>query len=139
MAARLRSSWRFLGGFLVFFALPASATLLYPTQGFFSDPWDTQALVPPLGQYRAVPGPHLQIGCVKPPPPAVLKRLRTLPALTAWALAHNPQTASAWADLEAQAAALGYAKGLWLPSISAQVQGQRSETLYSTSLLNAPP
>ena len=134
----LRGGWLFFFVFFVFFALPASASLLYPTQGFFSDPWDTQALVPPPGQYRAVPGPHLQIRRIKVPPTAVLKRLRTLPALTAWALAHNPQTASAWADLAAQAAALGYAKGLWLPSISGQVQGQRSETLYSTSLLNAP-
>lgn len=126
------------GGVLFVFTFPASAALLYPAQGFFADPWNTQALVPPLGQYRAVPGVPPQVPRIPPPSPALLKRLRTLPALTAWALAHNPQTASAWASLEAQAAALGYAQGLWLPTISAQVQGQRSETLYSIHQLNAP-
>ncbi len=123
---------------IVLFSLSTSASLLYPSRGFFSDPWDTRGLVPPVGQYQSVPGTLPAAPVTQTPAPHILKRLRTLPAITAWALAHNPQTAEAWANLEAQAAVLGYTKGLWLPTISAQIQGQRSETIYAKGF-NAPP
>lgn len=134
----IRATVSVCGFWLLLCNLPASASMIYPAKGFFADPWDTRALVPPVGQYRAASGPVVHLPAVQMPSSKVLEHLKTLPELTAWALAHNPQTSGAWANLEAQAAALGYTKGLWLPIISAQVQGQRSETLYSTSLLNTP-
>ncbi|WP_197513208.1 TolC family protein [Acidihalobacter aeolianus] len=60
-----------------------------------------------------------------------------MPALTAWALQHNPQTAAAWASLRAAAAALGVAKGAWLPTSSVIVNDQRSGTTYDIGI--SPP
>jgi outer membrane protein len=68
----------------------------------------------------------------------VIARLRALPALTAWALQHNPQTAVAWNSLRAAAAALGVAKGAWLPTSSATINDQRSGTAYDLGI-NPPP
>lgn len=128
----------------LFFALVGIAFIAhgadfwYPRHGFFADPWDTQAHVPILGTYSSGRFGLPILRLHHPPRPTQLRQLRSLPAITNWALQHNPKTAAAWDALEAQAAALGIAKGLWLPTISGQVQGQRSQTLYSKGF-SAPP
>ena len=70
-----------------------------------AQPWTTQAALPNL--------PKLQGLSV-----AEQAQIWTLPQLTAYALAHNPQTAAAWDGLRAQAASLGMAESAWLPSLS---------------------
>lgn len=69
-----------------------------------AQPWATQATLPDL--------PKLQGLSVDEQ-----AQIWTLPQLTAYALAHNPQTAAAWDGLRAQAASLGMAKSAWLPSL----------------------
>ncbi|MBN6741714.1 TolC family protein, partial [Acidithiobacillus sp. MC6.1] len=69
-----------------------------------AQPWTTQATLPDL--------PKLQGLSVDEQ-----AQIWTLPQLTAYALAHNPQTAAAWDGLRAQAASLGMAKSAWLPSL----------------------
>ncbi len=117
---------------------PGLATdFLYPAHGFFSDPWGTGEGLPALGAYttgrHGLPEPALP----GTPGSKILAHLRSLPALTNWALLHNPQTASAWAGLGAQAAALGIAKGLWLPTVSVGIGGQRSGDILSRGF--SPP
>ncbi len=46
------------------------------------------------------------------------ERIWTLPALTSFALSHNPQTAAAWEGLLARAAAVGVAESVWLPTLT---------------------
>lgn len=55
-------------------------------------------------------------------------RVWTLPQLTAFALAHNPQTAAAWDALRAQAASVGMAESAWLPSLSLNTTASRRQS-----------
>lgn len=71
--------------------------------GYSADPWDTQALEPEQGRYNANRANLPVAPSATPPIPGMIARLRSLPALTAWALQHNPQTAAAWASLRAAA------------------------------------
>ena len=118
--------------------LAYGADFWYPRHGFFADPWNTRSQVPAFGTYSEGRFGLPSLPLRHPPEPARLQQLRSLPAITDWALQHNPKTAAAWDALEAQASALGVAKGLWLPTISAQVQGQRGQTVYSQGF-SAPP
>ena len=109
--------------------LAYGADFWYPRHGFFADPWNTRSQVPAFGTYSEGRFGLPSLSLHHPPEPARLQQLRSLPAITDWALQHNPKTAAAWDALEAQASALGVAKGLWLPTISAQVQGQRGQAV----------
>ncbi|MCE5360109.1 MAG: TolC family protein [Acidithiobacillus sp.] len=53
----------------------------------------------------------------------------SLPALSAFALAHNPQTAAAWESLRAQAAWLGMAESAWLPSLTLNTSARRAQAV----------
>ncbi len=79
-----------------------------------AQPWTTQATLPDL--------PKLQGLSVDEQ-----AQIWTLPQLTAYALAHNPQTAAAWDGLRAQAASLGMAKSAWLPSLSLNTNFSRRQ------------
>ncbi|WP_035194786.1 TolC family protein [Acidithiobacillus ferrivorans] len=79
-----------------------------------AQPWATQATLPDL--------PKLQGLSVEEQ-----AQIWTLPQLTAYALAHNPQTAAAWDGLRAQAASLGMAKSAWLPSLSLNTNFSRRQ------------
>ncbi|MHB8849782.1 MAG: TolC family protein [Acidithiobacillus ferriphilus] len=79
-----------------------------------AQPWTTQATLPDL--------PKLQGLSVEEQ-----AQIWTLPQLTAYALAHNPQTAAAWDGLRAQAASLGMAKSAWLPSLSLNTNFSRRQ------------
>ncbi|MCE5393104.1 MAG: TolC family protein [Acidithiobacillus sp.] len=57
------------------------------------------------------------------------QKVWTLPELTAFALAHNPQTAASWEALRAQAAALGMAESAWLPSLTLSTGARRSQAV----------
>ncbi len=91
------------------------------------DPWDTQNYVGQRGTYIT---PTQQFPLPDIPAPIPHENIWTLPALTNWALSHNPQTEQAWAALRASADALGIAKGLWLPTVSLQAQDQVTQTKY---------
>ncbi len=110
----------------------------YPAHGFFSDPWNTQSNIPPLGAYSTDRHGLAHLRPPVQPSLSKLEQLRSLPALTRWALQHNPQTATAWAALQARAAALGLAKSLWLPTLSGHMGVQRSDTTYGRGF-GAPP
>lgn len=104
-----------------------------PSSGMFDfDPWGVRSDLPLSGTYvvpsHDLPGPPT-------PVPVVGHGNWTLPALTNWALEHNPQTEQAWATLRASADALGIAKGLWLPTASLQIQGQYSNTNLTGNIL----
>ena len=79
-----------------------------------AQPWATQATLPDL--------PKLQGLSVEEQ-----AQIWTLPQLTAYALAHNPQTAAAWDGLRAQAASLGMAKSAWLPNLSLNTNFSRRQ------------
>jgi len=61
----------------------------------------------------------------------------SLAALTAYALAHNPQTAAAWNGLRAQAAALGVAESAWLPTLTLSTSASRRQAV-STAGFSVP-
>ncbi len=59
--------------------------------------------------------------------PAEQNRVWTLPQLTAYALAHNPQTAAAWDSLRAEAAGVGMAESAWLPALTLSTTASRRQ------------
>ncbi len=112
---------------------------LRPRTDLWNDPWGTTDHLPALGAYS--PGRHGLPRWRVPPPPSrsQLATLRSLPRLTAWALRHNPRTAMAWEALRAQAAALGVAKSVWLPSVDGTLTEQRAKTVVrGTNIASGP-
>ena len=109
------------------------------TPGILDDPWGLMTRVAPPGTYS--PGRHHlpRIRRPKRPPRAVLADLRSLPALTAWALRHNPRTALAWQEWRAEAAALGVAKSVWLPAVNGVFAAQRSATMVRAPAASVGP
>jgi outer membrane protein TolC len=95
-------------------------------QGVFSDPLDTGRWVTPaVGKpwtYRPRRLPQA------PATPSVyFVHPMGLPALTAFALAHNPASRVAFANLQAAAAGLGVAESGYLPTLTLQSGAIRSE------------
>ncbi len=56
------------------------------------------------------------------------RKPQSLAALTAYALAHNPQTRVAWENLRASAAGIGVADAAFLPSLSLSANAVRSQS-----------
>ena len=77
---------------------------------WLADPLDTESGMS-ASPAQAWTAPHRLPRVPKPQtlPAAEQGQVWTLPQLTAYALAHNPQTAAAWDGLRAQAAGLGMA------------------------------
>ncbi|MHB1643331.1 MAG: TolC family protein [Acidithiobacillus sp.] len=86
---------------------------------WLADPLDTESGMS-ASPAQAWTAPGGLPGVPKPQtlPAAEQGQVWTLPQLTAYALAHNPQTAAAWDGLRAQAAGLGMAESAWLPSLT---------------------
>ncbi|WP_308165072.1 TolC family protein [Acidithiobacillus ferrooxidans] len=86
---------------------------------WLADPLDTESGMS-ASPAQAWTAPRRLPGVPKPQtlPAAEQGQVWTLPQLTAYALAHNPQTAAAWDGLRAQAAGLGIAESAWLPSLT---------------------
>ena len=86
---------------------------------WLADPLDTESGMS-ASPAQAWTAPHRLPRVPKPQtlPAAEQGQVWTLPQLTAYALAHNPQTAAAWDGLRAQAAGLGIAESAWLPSLT---------------------
>ncbi|MDA8389235.1 MAG: TolC family protein [Gammaproteobacteria bacterium] len=115
----VKSRWRALLAMLVVGAgcvvAPPSAAGIF--QGLWSDPLSTQDL--------AVPGPG-QVWARRPqglpktqsPPPVTFAGPMSLAALTAFALAHNPATRVAFANLQAAAYGLGVADSAYFPTLT---------------------
>lgn len=101
------------------------------------DPFRTERYVPPAPGVRwQSPDPLPQV----PAPPSVILPVEdyplSLPELTELALQNNPRTRQAWYALRAQAAGVGIEQSDYLPRISADLLGQRSETGSQTGNQN---
>lgn len=114
----------------------AFATQAAP-QALTRDPFDTERYVP------AVPGIRWQSPDALPRVPdapsaqlPVAARPLSLPELTEFALQNNPKTRQAWYAARAQAAGVGIEKADYLPRITAEVAGQRSESTSQTGSQN---
>ncbi len=110
----------------LFLVLSGSAAAA-PLDLLWHDPFDTQGFTPErLGQpwRRSVPDlPHAQL-----PKRQVIPKAQSLAALTAYALAHNPQSRVAWENLRAAAAGVGVADSAYLPSLSLSANAVRSQS-----------
>ncbi|MGE0049432.1 MAG: hypothetical protein AB7T01_10950 [Acidithiobacillus sp.] len=90
--------------------------LAAPLDLLWQDPFDTQEHTLPLGKtWTGVPSrlPQASLPAAKP-----IREPQSLAALTAYALAHNPQTQVAWENLQASTAGVGAADAAFLPSLS---------------------
>ncbi|UTV82237.1 TolC family protein [Acidithiobacillus sp. YTS05] len=104
---------------------PATA-LSAPLDLLWQDPFDTQGYSVPLGKtWTGAPSslPQARLPAAKP-----IRKPQSLAALTAYALAHNPQTRVAWENLRASAAGVGAADAAFLPSLSLSANGIRSQS-----------
>ncbi|MBU2754815.1 TolC family protein [Acidithiobacillus sp. CV18-2] len=129
----MRWQWIFSSLFLLSGAAQAGIGVV------FDDPFYTDSDLP---QYpgQAWKGAAQQLPALPSSqdwPAALADRTWTLPELSAWALAHNPQTASAWEALRAQAAALGVAESAWLPTVTLSTNASRRQAV-STAGFSVP-
>jgi len=97
-------------------------------QGLFHDPWgiERSELPSQIGrpwdhQPRQLPQARV------PEASAVAPKFTSLWSLTQYALAHNPKSRQAYANLQAAAAGLGVADAAYLPTLSLQSNAARSE------------
>lgn len=114
----------------------AFATQAAP-QALTRDPFDTERYVP------AAPGIRWRSPDALPLVPdapsgqlPVAAHPLSLPELTEFALQNNPRTRQAWYAARAQAAGVGIEKADYLPRITAEVAGQRSESTSQTGNQN---
>ncbi|MEY2342285.1 TolC family protein [Acidithiobacillus sp. IBUN Pt1247-S3] len=129
----MRWQWISLGLFLL------SATAHAGVGVAFDDPFFTDSGLPqqPGQAWQGVPK---QLPALPEPQSwsaALAGKTWTLPELSSWALAHNPQTAAAWEGLRAQAAALGMADSAWLPSLTLSTSASRRQAV-STAGFSVP-
>ncbi|WP_348550374.1 TolC family protein [Acidithiobacillus sp.] len=105
----------------------------------FDDPFFTDSGLPgQAGQsWKGVPERLPALPSSQAWPAAMAAKTWTLPELTTWALAHNPQTAASWEALRAQAAALGVADSAWLPSLTFSTSASRRQAV-STAGFSVP-
>lgn len=95
----------------------------YPVfAGGFSDPFDTESMLPPR------PALRLDNAVDDPCAVALPERALNLPDLVNFALCNNPQTREVWARSQAQAAQLGVSKANYLPGASLSASENRSKT-----------
>ena len=116
---------RTIPALLLGMALSASAA----PEGLTRDPFRTERYVPAAPGIRwQSPDPLPQV----PAPPSVSlpagNRALSLPELTELALQNNPRTRQAWHAARAEAAGVGIEQSDQLPTITADLIGQRSET-----------
>lgn len=105
-----------------------------------SDPLDTRAWISQeTGQPWEGNPRHLPQAATLAPVPFL--QPTSLAALTAFALAHNPATRVAFANLQAAAAGLGVAESAYLPTLTLQSNAARSEANttagFSIPILNS--
>jgi len=107
------------------FSGTASAAIL---QDLFHDPWGIERGSVPTQLGRPWQHPPKQLPSARiPRTVAAVPRFTSLWSLTQYALAHNPQSRQAYANLQAAAAGLGVADAAYLPTLSLQSTAARSE------------
>ncbi len=89
-------------------------------------PW-----TPPPSKRKVITAADTSAQAVVPPDLADRIRRLTLAEIVDLGLRNNAQTRLAWANAQTAAAAYGSAKGEWLPTIDADVTGQRVKTVAS--------
>jgi TolC family type I secretion outer membrane protein len=99
-------------GFIIFSIFFASAL-----PAFAADPFNTELMTAPIR-----PATNTST-C---PPPAPLKHPLALADVVNLTLCNNPQTRQAWANSLSQAAQLGVSNSAYLPTVSANISGDRS-------------
>ncbi|MGM3223946.1 TolC family protein [Dickeya zeae] len=85
-------------------------SIAHPSQVIAADIFGTDTDIPPTAAVPLVNNPTCQFGPVKEP--------LLLTDAVERSLCNNPKTGEAWAQIKAQAAALGTAKGAYLPTLS---------------------
>ncbi len=97
--------------------------------GWLADPFDTDGGINQQpGQPWTGPGELPAVPDAQGLNPAEQGKVWSLPQLTAYALAHNPQTAAAWDALRAQAAGVGIAESAWLPTVTLNTSASRRQS-----------
>jgi outer membrane protein len=106
---------------------------------WWKDPFGTDAMTAPAPDKRWEPTSPLPVVTPGMPTESLpVDRALSLPELTEFALRNNPRTRQAWFGARAAAAAVGFAKGDDLPTITGSLSFQRQRPVSGTTGAASP-
>lgn len=113
-------------------ALLLCAPLSVAESAGFSDPFGVMPQPPPGDSAVVQTTPLRPIPSPKIVEDASTTQQYSLATLSALALQNNPQTAAAWASVQAAAAGVGSAEASWLPKLTAGINATQSQSTTTT-------